>query len=612
MISSLVDKNIASLFEYTKEYFCIIKGHDLVYVYVNPAHVELFQGRNLTGLSVFDAQPELRDTEFPKLCLKVMNDRETIIFKEVEIQVGHRVRYLNMTYAPNVTEDGSSDSIYALGTDVTEQVLAKRVVEKSAAQLKLITDKLPAFVSYTDKEGRYQFLNAMYEKWFQRPVSELLGKRRKDIAPAEYTKEAQSHEDQSLQGKPSHHQAIIKKENGDYLNLDINFIPDVDPETNEVRGIVTVGTDVTTQMKALAEAELARNELHELFMQAPIPMCLLSGPELAYTMANPPFIEFVGREVMGKTLYNAFINEDIAYFVGIIEKVYKTGEPFMESQVPLEIKDKFGNFPKRYINVGYHPYKDANGKTKGVVCIIHDVTDQVNAVILRDNFMGIASHELKTPLTALKLKIQLNQRVMSLEGAGAFTKERIEKLLSDFDRQVKRLTRLVEDMLDVSRITADEFKMNFSTANFSEFVTRTVENFSFQLNSVGIDIRMVIEPNIECTFDDNRMEQVITNLLTNAIKYAPNAPLDIKLKKRENFLALSFRDHGQGIDPDYHERIFERFDRGTSEQDIGGLGLGLYISKKIVISHRGTIEVNSSKGEGAEFVIMLPCQTQKI
>lgn len=612
MISSLVDKNIASLFEHTKEYFCIIKGHDLVYVYVNPAHVELFQGRNLTGLTVAEAQPELRDSEFPDLLRKVMKNRETIFFNEIEVQIGPRVRYLNMTYAPNVTEDGSTDSVYALGTDVTEQVVAKREVEKAAAQLKLITDKLPAFVSYTDKEGRYQFLNAMYEKWFQRPISDLIGKRRRDIAPAEYTKEALPHEEQSLLGRPSHHQAIIKKENGDYLNLDVSFIPDIDPETNEVRGIVTVGTDVTMQMKALQEAELARNELHELFMQAPIPMCLLTGPELAYSMANPPFIEFVGREVMGKTLYNAFINEDVSYFVGIIENVYKTGEPSMESQVPLEIKDRFGNFSKRFINVGYHPYKDTNGKTKGVMCIIHDVTDQVNAVILRDNFMGIASHELKTPLTALKLKIQLNQRVMRLEGAGAFTKDRIEKLLSDFDRQVKRLTRLVEDMLDVSRITADEFKMNFSTANFSEFVTRTVENFSFQLNSVGIDIRMVIEPNIECTYDDNRMEQVITNLLTNAIKYAPNAPLDIKLKKRENFLALSFKDHGPGIDPEYHERIFERFDRGTSVQDIGGLGLGLYISKKIVISHGGTIEVNSSKGQGAEFVIMLPCQPQKI
>ncbi len=612
MSSSLVDKNIVSLFEHTKEYFCIIKSNDLVYAYVNPAHVELFEGRNLTGLSVDEAQPELRGSEFPDLLRQVMKERKTIFFNEVEIQVGGRVRYLNMTYAPNITEDGQSDSVYALGTDVTEQVLSRREIERSANQLKLITDKLPAFVSYTDKEGRYQFLNAMYEKWFEKPIPEMLGKRRKEIAPPEYTVDVQSFENESLSGTPSHHQAVIKKANGDFLNLDINFIPDIDPVSNEVKGVIAVGTDVTTQMKALVEAELARNELHELFMQAPIPMCLLSGPELAYTMANPPFVEFVGREVMGKTLYNAFINEDIAYFVGIIEKVYKTGEPFMESQVPLEIKDKFGNFPKRYINVGYHPYKDANGNTKGVVCIIHDVTDQVNAVILRDNFMGIASHELKTPLTALKLKIQLNQRVMSLEGAGAFTKDRIEKLLSDFDRQVKRLTRLVEDMLDVSRITADEFKMNFSTANFSEFVTRTVENFSFQLNSVGIDIRMMIEPNIECTFDDNRMEQVITNVLTNAIKYAPNAALDIKLKKRENFLALSFKDHGPGIDPEYHERIFERFDRGTSVQDIGGLGLGLYISKKIVISHRGIIEVRSSKGEGAEFVIMLPCQSQKI
>jgi PAS domain S-box-containing protein len=594
-------RNFISLFEKSNEFFCVL-DHDLIYEYQNTSHVELMDKQNMVGKPI----DQSNDSEVLKIFKTVLKTGETAVFREAPVLVLGKERFVDMILAPRRNEAQEIDGVFVLGSDITEKIEAIRAAKKSEAHMRLITDKLPAFVSYTDKEGRYQFMNKMYETWFQKPISEMLGKTREEITPFAYSKDSKPFEARALSGEATHQQGTIVDANGKTMNLDINFVSDVDPDTNEIRGMIAVGVDTTSQTQALRDAELARKELHDIFMQAPAPMCLLTGPDLVFTMANPLYVQLIRREVLGKKLADVFSKEDISLYSQIIEQVYQSGEAYFINQAPAEFYNEKGETFKKYMNVGYHAYLDLEGKPKGVLVIIQDVTDQVLSVQARDNFMGIASHELKTPLTAMKLQMQMNQKMLEYEGVESFGAEALKKIFSRSINQVDRLTRLVDDMLDMSRISSDKLRMHFTQVDLSHLVKETVQSFAPQLQEVGIELHLNLQENIVLSLDEARMDQVITNLLTNVIRYAPSKPLHIDLRTQGDQAILSVKDQGIGIHSKYHETIFERFERGTATRDISGMGLGLYISRNIIESHRGTITVRSEPGLGSEFVITLP------
>lgn len=602
--NSLQGKNIESLFQNSSEFFCVL-NRDLVYEYVNPAHIRLFEGRNMTGLSVKDAQPELEGSGFINDLNRIFKTGETITFEDTPVQVGRRKLYVDMMYTPRRDAAGVVNGIYALGADVTAKIEALKKAQESAEQMKLITDKLPAFISYTDNQGRYQFLNKKYEEWFGIPLSEMIGKTREEITPSDYAFESKPFQTQALQGIPSHHHGIIRKAD-QALNLDIHFVPDFDPATKEVRGIVAVGVDVTLQTQALKEAEIARRELHELLMQAPAPMCLLTGPDYTFTMANPEYIRLVHRgEIEGKTLDEVFRGEDIELYRKIIREVYETGLPYLIKEAPFDVSDENGEAIHKYLNVGYHPYLDLQGKVKGVLVICLDVTEEVNSLKARDNFISVASHELKTPLTALKLQVQLQQKILK-DFPDRMNFDHLSTFLTKSSSQLDRLDRLVNDMLEGSRTSAEKLAMQFGLHDFSQLVTETFQFYSPQLSSARMKVSLDIEPGIAFVFDDSRIEQVVLNIITNAIRYASGTALNVTVRKEGNEAVLEVKDHGPGIAKADQEIIFKRFGRVNQSRDVTGLGLGLFISKQIVENHKGSISVRSERGEGATFSVRLP------
>ncbi len=261
-----------------------------------------------------------------------------------------------------------------------------------------------------------------------------------------------------------------------------------------------------------------------------------------------------------------------------------------------------------WVEVSIYPQADG-----GLATFVRDVSAQKKndealrkAVESRDTFLGIASHELKTPLTSLKLQSQMSRRLLDRQGVGAFSSERITKLIEHSNTQAERLSRLVDDMLDVSRISSGKLSMNFEKVDISKLVTETLYQFEPQLEAAGCVLTTQIDPGVEAKADAYRFEQVVTNLIGNAIKYAPNAPLLVSLKKTWGSVVLRVRDHGPGIPKDKHDRVFERFERVISASKVSGLGLGLHISKEIMEAHRGSITVESETGRGAEFVVTLP------
>lgn len=236
--------------------------------------------------------------------------------------------------------------------------------------------------------------------------------------------------------------------------------------------------------------------------------------------------------------------------------------------------------------------------------------DAKKAIQVRDEFLSIASHELKTPLTPLKLQLQLMSRNLKMNPQ-SMTEERMEKMMMNADKQMNRLSKLIEDLLDVSRITSGKLNLNLEYVNLQDVVQEVLVQYGHQLQAHLAHVEIQADEPVYTHIDPLRIEQVIINLLTNAVKYAPMKTIKVTLKKQDSTAKICVKDEGPGIAPEHQERIFGRFERVRATDNIGGLGLGLYISRQIVDAHHGKIYVESNSGKGSNFVIELPI-TQKV
>jgi hypothetical protein len=230
------------------------------------------------------------------------------------------------------------------------------------------------------------------------------------------------------------------------------------------------------------------------------------------------------------------------------------------------------------------------------------------ALRAREDFLSIASHELNTPLTTLSLHLQLAQQKMARGDIPQRPREDIARALEAVERQVVRLARLVEDLLDVSRIKGGKLRFVFARVNVSEVVRDVVDRFRGQLTKAGSSVTTEIENGVVGSLDQIRIEQIVDNLLINVVKYAPGQPVRVSLERAGGVATLVVDDRGPGIAEEMQQTIFERFERGDTSNSAGGLGLGLFIVKELVDGQGGSIRVQSRVGEGARFIVELPLQ----
>lgn len=216
------------------------------------------------------------------------------------------------------------------------------------------------------------------------------------------------------------------------------------------------------------------------------------------------------------------------------------------------------------------------------------------AVRLRDEFLVIAAHELKTPLTALGLQLQKLERQVPQASAGIAL------------RSARRLGALVDTLLDVSRIAAGRLTLEVRECDLSELAREVAERWRDEASRAGSELILDAGAPVRGRWDPLRIDQVVENLLGNALKYAPGKPVRISVAPRDGRAELAVADEGPGIPPGAEERIFRRFERAADMRNYGGLGLGLYIAREIVEAHGGTISVAGGGKTGATFRILLP------
>jgi signal transduction histidine kinase len=223
------------------------------------------------------------------------------------------------------------------------------------------------------------------------------------------------------------------------------------------------------------------------------------------------------------------------------------------------------------------------------------------ALRIRDEFLSIASHELKTPLTALQIELFAMREL-----AGPRSDERLSRKLVRASRNADRLSRLIEMLLDVSRIATGRLTLTRETFDLADAINQVAETMRGTAEQSRCEFTWRAEGPIVGTWDRLRVEQVVMNLLSNAFKYGAGAPVSLTASVQEGEAVIEVRDHGPGIAAQDLARIFERFERGSPRRDQGGLGLGLYVSREIARAHGGSIAGGNLPDRGAVFTVRLP------
>ncbi|WP_437922570.1 AAA family ATPase [Sorangium sp. So ce291] len=227
------------------------------------------------------------------------------------------------------------------------------------------------------------------------------------------------------------------------------------------------------------------------------------------------------------------------------------------------------------------------------------------AIRARDEFLTVATHELNTPMTSLTLTLEAVQRTLEL--GRPWDPQAMDRQVDRALRQAARLTRLHNELLDVSRSSTDRLSLEVAEVDLGAIVRDVIDRFKLDLARVGCSVSLRDCGRIVGRWDRFRVGQIVTNLLANAMKFGAGKPVEIFVSEEAGTARLAVKDQGIGIDPARQEQIFERFGRAVSDRNYGGLGLGLYISRTIAEAHGGSIRVQSAPGAGATFVVELPC-----
>jgi len=230
------------------------------------------------------------------------------------------------------------------------------------------------------------------------------------------------------------------------------------------------------------------------------------------------------------------------------------------------------------------------------------------ALKMRDDFMSLVGHELRTPLNTLHVETQVRQIQLSKGNMNAFTEEKLQEMIARDARQIQSMIRLINDMNDVSRIDNDKLSIRLGETNLSLLLRRIVDDLSLQAKTANREFIVDIGADIIGMWDEFRIEQIIINLLTNAMRYGGSQNIELTLCTQDDYVNLYVRDYGQGISEEEQERIFEKFERGSVKKTSEGLGMGLYIARQLAEAHRGSLRVKSKPGEGSTFILSLPLQ----
>ena len=380
------------------------------------------------------------------------------------------------------------------------------------------------------------------------------------------------------------------------------------------RGAVLVFRDVSAERSAEDTIRQSEEKLRSMIASVREYALYMLDPSGRIVSWNPGAERIKGYredEILGEHFSRFFTPEDVDAQRPARELEIATREGRFEDEGWRVRKDG----SRFWASVVISPIRDSSSNLAGFVKITRDLTEHRKAeeermrlaqageaIRLRDEFLSIASHELKTPLTALQLQLQLLSNNDQLRAMG-------EKLTTNVDRArrlAERLGQLVEALLDVSRIATGQLTLNLESFEIGEVAREIAERMRDSATAARCALSVEVSGPIQGRWDRLRIEQVLMNLISNSIRYAAGQPIQVSVTREQNDAVIEVRDRGPGIPEAELSRIFERFERAASPRHYGGMGLGLYVAREIAEAHGGTIVARNLPQGGACFRVRLP------
>jgi PAS domain S-box-containing protein len=328
---------------------------------------------------------------------------------------------------------------------------------------------------------------------------------------------------------------------------------------------------------------------------------IVLDPDLKVLSVNDHFFKtfkVTREETEGKMLYELGNGQwNIPRLKELLESILPTNNPVEE----FEVEHDFPHIGRKLMVLNAHRVELEGQFRDRILIAIEDITDRREIERRKDDFLSIASHELKTPLTTIKGYVQMMQRLLPVD-----VSEKFKDILRKTATHVERLNSLISELLDVSRIRTGNIELHREPFDFDKMVYEVVEN----LQAAHQSHKITVQGNASNRYlgDEAHIIQVVNNLISNAVKYSPDAEdIQVYISRVSDYIKLSVKDKGMGINPEHHKKIFERFYRvGEIQERFPGMGIGLYICDQIIKNHGGTLWVDSEPGRGSMFSFTLP------
>lgn len=590
----------------------MLMGDDFIIQVANPQILELWGKQpEIIGKRLIDALPEIKDQPFIDI---LTNVKKTGTPYKGYKHLAYIVRngettecYFDFIYAPIYNDDETEViGVSVVATDTTDQVLAERKAEESEYKFEsLIKESDYAIAVYKGENHIIEMANDKILNAWGKDRSVIGKKIKEGIPELEGQPFLQILKDVYESGETysATEDKVILPQNGKLQTFYYNFsYKPLKNHNGEVYAILNFATDVT-------DLVLAKNKIHE--NQEKYRHLADSLPIIIWTADQDGNIDYYNRKWYEYTGFTGIDNRENAtqkiLHPDDIPKALELWKISKKNKSAYEIEYQFKD-PKK--ENGYRwflgravPIKDENGDIIQWIGTCTDIDEFKQFQQQKDNFLGIASHELKTPLTSLKLYSQFLEKNLRKK-----EDDNNAVVALKMDEQINKLNSLINDLLDVTKIQNGKILLNPSEFDFDELVNEVVEEQ--QMNTKHI-INVESDHSAGTIFTDrHRISQVISNLINNAIKYSPNSDKILISSKltTDNTILFSVRDFGIGIPENKKDKVFEQYYRvsGSKEHTFPGLGLGLYISSEIIKRTGGRIFVNSVEGKGSDFCFEIP------
>lgn len=392
---------------------------------------------------------------------------------------------------------------------------------------------------------------------------------------------------------------VIQRRDGTARNV-IPYPRAIVNREGELIGAINMLMDITEQK--VAEKNTANLAAIVQFSDDAIVSKTLDGIVTSWNPAAEKLFGYKQGEMIGQPITKIIPADRLDEEPVIIDKI-KRGE--LVDHFETKRMTKEGKLLD--ISLTISPIKNNKGTIIGASKIARDITDKKRDEQRKNEFLAVASHELKTPLTSIKAYAQLLTRTYRTKDDSFLV-----NALSKIENQVNKMTNLVGDFLNLSKIESDKFEIKIKSFDLQDLIDEIASDMQF----VSLNHRILVKDKkpVEVLADRERIGQVITNLLTNAVKYSPEKEtIIISTTHRNDSIRVMVEDKGIGIGPEEHDKIFQRFYRSKFQENISsGFGIGLYISAEIIRRHNGKIGVESDAGKGATFYFTLPLPNRAI